>query len=226
MALVAQWLLSAIDGSGNTPDASGNGWTGAVKPTYPGNCPSIGAGPFSALPNAMVFDGSDDYVDVGLVHTVGDVFSICAWVRPSSLTRLSIYSAGNSAGCPTFSGSYLNNGGLEIASPGLFHDVSVGGILTAGRWAHVAYCRAGKLPRSGRVFYVNGAPVAMATQGDYDLGNNVASTKLGCRAASLQSWSTGLADVRLYSNALTAAEVYDIYKISLRENSALLGLMP
>lgn len=226
MALVAQWLLAAVDGSGNTPDASGNGWTGAVKPTYPGNCPVVGPGPRASIPGGMVFDGGDDYIDVGLVHTVGDTYTITAWVKPASLSRISIYSAGNTAGCPTFSGSYLNDGGLEITSPGLFHDVSAAGVLTINRWNHVAYARGGKLPRSGRVFYVNGAAIGMAVQNDYDQVSNTASTKLGCRSPSSQGWSGGLADIRLYSTALSAQEVYDVYKKSLKNNASMLGILP
>jgi hypothetical protein len=230
MALVAQWLLAAIDGSGNTPDASGNGWTGAVKPTYPTDCPAVGVGPCPAIPAGMDFNGSTQFVNVGRPHMVGNVYSLSAWFKTSAAgalanARYSIYSAGNNGVCPTLSTSNIAPGGFEITTPGVFDDTSVAGLITLGEWHHVAFTRA-STTTTDRIFYYDGAAVPMVVQVSRTHVNCIADCTVGSRSPTgSQFWPGSLADVRLYSHALSAAEVYGIYQSFVRDNAQLLGLL-
>jgi hypothetical protein len=231
MALVAQWPLAAIDGSGNTPDASGNGWTGAVKPTYPTDCPAVGIGPCPAIPAGMDFNGSSHYVNVGRPHMVGNVYSISAWFKTSAAgaltgSRYTIYSAGNNGICPVLSTSFNSQGGFEITTPGVFDENSSPNLITLGKWHHIVYSRASST-KADRKFYYDGAQVGMALQNDRDHVNCSADCTIGSRAPAggSQLWPGSLADVRLYSHALSAAEVYAIYEAFVRDNAQLLGLL-
>ena len=230
MALVGQWLLNSVDGSGHIADSSGNNWTGTVKPTYPTDYPTVGTGPCPAIPSGMVFNGTTNFIDVGLPHMVGNVYTISAWFKTSAAgaltgSRFSIYSAGNNGVCPTLSTSSNTQGGFEVTTPGVFDDTSVGGLITLGKWHHIAYTRA-STTRTDRIFYYDGAAVSMALQNDRPHVNNTNDTTIGSRSpigAGSQLWPGSLADVRLYSTALTASDIYQIYQTFLRENALLLA---
>lgn len=188
------------EGSGSTAlDASGTGSSGTVSgATWTASGRHGGA---------LSFDGVDDRVDVphsaALALTTG--MTVEAWVRPSSTAgwrtvamkarsnglSYALYASGSS---PRPS-AYLNSGGGDVGTVGPTS-------LPPGSWVHLTSTYDGATAR----LFVDGVQVAQRAQSG-PLASSPGSLSIGGNVV-WGEWFAGLLDeVRIYSRALTAAEI-------------------
>ena len=203
--LIAHWLLDEAAGT-TADDDSGNGHDGTLinNPAWNGN--------------ELLFDGADDYVNVGTLDVTGSTLTLMGWAQSDSLEncpfrdcRIISKATGTGSqdhywmlstikvGAVTRLRFRLKTGGVTstlIASSGdisndeLFHAVAVYDGTTMR-------------------LYKNGIEVgSLAKTGTID-GNNGVQAWIGSNPAVANSrpWQGLLADVRVYQKALTALEV-------------------
>ncbi|MET7425449.1 beta-L-arabinofuranosidase domain-containing protein [Dactylosporangium sp. NPDC005555] len=194
---VAHYLF---DGNGN--DATGGGRTATVvNGTYvtgrTGSAVNLnGTSGYVALPSGILAGATN--------------FSIALWVRVDALTNWArVFDFGSGTGVNMFlvarSGSGTARFAITATGAGGEQRIDAPAALPAGAWTHVAVTRDGSLG----VLYVNGAEVARNT------GMTLSPASLGSttqnwvgRSQYADPYLTGAVDsLRLYSRALTAAEV-------------------
>ena len=209
--LSGHWLLD--EGSGATAaDASGNGCTGTVH----------GAAWVSGVSgSALSFDGTDDYLDVA-DHASLDFttqMTVAAWVRLDAASAAWITVAQKSTASwflwqlyarasdatPSFRPAFR----IDFDSDGILdagEEAAGSAILSTGSWTHLA----GVYNGQALLFYQNGALA----------GSNAASATIPANDHAVwfgrnEIWSEpldgALDDLRLYSHALSAAEVQALF---------------
>ena len=197
--LVAAYSFN--EGAGGTvQDASGNGHIGTVS-----GATWLAAGVYGG---ALSFDGVNDLVTVAdspsLDLTAG--MTLEAWVKPTAGTlsgwRTILLKEGvKSLAYALYGSQKVQWPGVEISAGATYLASGTQALPTTG-WAHIAGTYDGAMLR----FYVNGTQVSstaatgsmVVTNGALRIGGN----------AIWGEWFNGLIDeVRIYSRALTAAEV-------------------
>jgi hypothetical protein len=190
---------SAADISGN-----GNGGTPTNGPTYTTGHSN----------QALLFDGIDDYVDIGDKLNLTVPFTVAAWVRLDSgasgdpvifatdddanYTGFKLFVEGG--GVNTF-GVDLMNGGAP--GPGSRSTKLATTPLSYGTWTHVAAVVNGV----GNVtLYQNGQPVSGTTSGSATTMVHTSSpASIGRRNGN--NWKGAIDDLNIYTKALSASEV-------------------
>lgn len=187
---------ASYSGSGTTwtdLSASGNNGTLVNGPTYD-----------SANSGSLVFDGTNDYVDVSSIALTGE-FTLSCWLKRNSRANTQILfgeDSGSSTGGPKI-GFDSTNYFLRVvsASAGLAGPA-------AGVWKHVAITRdsANKVD----LYEDAGTPTRMfsdaAQSGTYTVNRLLANG-----ASASHYFSGNIASVSIYSKALSAAEVTQNY---------------
>jgi DUF1680 family protein len=187
----------------NSPaDASGNGRTatllnGSYTTGRSGSALSLnGTSTYAALPSGILAGASD--------------FSVALWVRLDVVTAWTrLFDFGTGTNSYMFLSPRSGTGTLRFAittgGAGAEQQINGPAALTAGTWTHVAVTRNSNLG----ILYVNGAEVAR---------NTALTLTAGALGTTTQNWlgrsqyadpylDGALDNVRLYSRALTAAEV-------------------
>jgi hypothetical protein len=191
--LVGYWKVD--EGAGPTAyDSSGNNNNGIV---YGASWTGGKVG------NALSFDGVNEYVDCGtgssLMPTAG--ITLEAWVKANDV---SVY--GTIVSTFYYEGYFLRinpNAGVEFA-PGICY--SPNGIIQAGVWHHVVGTFNGVLAQ----IYVDGTLVG--SQGSGYLAYTGQPLRIGGNPGDNTLWFNGIIDeVKIYSRALSAAEVWAEY---------------
>ena len=217
--IVSNGLVLALDaanklsypGTGTTwRDLSGNNNTGTLT-----NGPTFSA----ANMGSIVFDGVDDYVSYDANLNVGNTFTLNFWVRPTTLTRQTIFSN-------KYTYAPLTNKGFLMCCPGnsstdMFLSLgqdqklvqSSTGIITNNVIQMVTAVANGSL--SLMKLYVNGVEISSyAIQNDanislqYDTGVFVTGKRDTTSADKLNSNTYIL---QIYNRALSATEVLQNY---------------
>lgn len=204
--LVGHWI-----GGGSSLtwfDRSGNGNHGALT-----NGPiwTLGEG---GKRNAMEFDGVDDYADAGnsasMQFASGSSFTVAFWMCPYDVSSFRTM-VGHGVGA--YKVFLWNDGTIAFAKAGVAAEF--GSLASLRRWQHVAVIN--NVGTDLR-FYLDGrlrTSPAFAHTYAYSYG-----LRLGGTEGESQPFSGGLDDVRIYSRALSAAE------ISLLANPAFLPVVP
>jgi hypothetical protein len=207
--IITDGLVLALDaansrsypGTGTTwSDLSGNGNSGTLT-----NGPTFNSGSNGSI----MFDGVDDYVDLGTASLLNTTlngntnWAISYWVNPQTNGR--ILDRGNIGEDPT--------GGLELNVGSIFRNNTSGGssslltdIINTG-WNYVILTRTSSLLHS---WYLNGIfSNSTQTTESYD-GSGI--WKIGRRAFSTsQMYQGNISNIQIYNRTLSASEIQQNY---------------
>lgn len=157
----------------------------------------------------LVYDGTDDYVDLGVgagtLDQLSNVITVQAMIYtglPNS--RMTIYSTGYTGAGLMFGTSANTPGGLEVYYPSVFVAYTNGSLLSANTWHHVAYTRNGT--GSGtHAFYVNGVSQTLASDTASNFGTISTNKYIGLRSGVM--WNGRISSLSVYNRALSATEM-------------------
>ena len=195
LALDAADRNSYISGSTTWTDLSGNGNTGTLTngPTYS-----------SANGGSLVFDGSNDYVDIPYLLLSGSQdFTVNIWIKANSQvggTIFANYSAGNLQ-CfygQSYIGMWLNNSSAYLDSPGTE--------FTTNPVFYTAQRIGGNETR----IYLNA--ILKKTGASTSTIGSVSNFRMGTNTSGTEVYSGNIAQVSVYNRALTAAEISQNYQ--------------
>ncbi|OHA36110.1 MAG: hypothetical protein A3H57_03190 [Candidatus Taylorbacteria bacterium RIFCSPLOWO2_02_FULL_43_11] len=209
--LVGWWKFD--EGSGTTAaDASINDnrgtLSGTTKPTWVSGKHG----------KALSFDGSSGYVDAGNTATLNfgtGSFSYGVWVNPtgnSSTYDIPIWKGGSSVSINGFDMELGSAAWTANISDGVspLKQVSLRALGIYNKWTHLFVV----VDRSANrmIGYVNGVAVGVGTD-ITGFGSVSGSSRLKMSSNGSQYFFLGsLDDVRIYNRALSATEVYNLYK--------------
>ncbi|MBU1020687.1 MAG: LamG domain-containing protein, partial [Firmicutes bacterium] len=164
----------------------------------------------NVISNALTFDGSDDYVEIGnqtsLSPTSTHPITFEAWINPASNASGIIASKYNHL-VPTNSNFYigLNNGKIVATANGTDVVESIN-TVAASDWSHVAVVFE---PGSGKtIIYINGAYDNSGSL-SYNSGNGSSSFVLGSIASGTLSnhyFNGKMDEVRVWDTVISAAD--------------------
>ncbi len=216
---IAHWTLD--EGTGDTAaDSSGNGNDGTL-----GNSPSPDANDPSwtcvAGGNALLFDGADDYVNVGdsasLNFGTGD-FSVAVWVKSSQAQVFDTWpklvekwtNSPSSQGyrLMSYQSTDSPNPAFGIFNGGTGEMVESTVNIRDGLWHHVV----GVKTSTQLKIYIDGS--LSGTPASHSLGTTSNSADLAFGKSLLFSddeFEGNMDDVRIYNSALSAGEISTLY---------------
>ncbi len=161
---------------------------------------------------AFGFNGSNQYVDVGLVD-LPNTFSIDAWVNPND-TSTSPVIVGNDDAVNGYLFEILSGGALYASvdnSGSVTQAFTNSSLVTTGSWHHVVVTYDG----SAFEFYVDGlaANPAFTSGSGGAPGSSSASAKIGIfpPTANTNQFNGRIDEVELFNRVLTAQEAADLY---------------
>jgi len=218
--LVGHWTFDGPDMISNVADVSGQENHGTVE----GQTSTTTA--IGKLGQALEFDGSDDYVDVGAPSDVnwgsGDG-SVSAWVKTSadfsSVYGVVVINGAGQGGQKSYvlhlSGAEVNYPRFDIDDNSSLKKVVGDAAINDGEWHHLVGVRDANFLR----LYVDGVamtPTDITGFGDVDdtEGLTFGATNNGEGGRGNGQWFDGLIDeVRIYNRALSAEEVTQLYRL-------------
>jgi hypothetical protein len=165
---------------------------------------------------SFLFDSSSEYISGTLPSTATGnwVHTISTWVNLPQI--------------PT-SGNYLFNAGIQpsssspgeslviyIRQAGVYFDVGYESYrvdtLTPGQWSHISAVYTGGTLTSGVSIYINGVLKSQTdTSGSTQLNLTTQDFKIGASANGGSQFNGSIANFRLYSKALNAGQVQELY---------------
>jgi hypothetical protein len=184
------------------PDSSGNGNTAVNN----GVTSTIGQVAGAAFFNGSAYVGQPN-AGSGLSNpgNRGSV-TVAAWIKPSSTSGLQgVFVKGQSGVCFNY-GIIIYGGTLNAINTSNFYPLS--GPLVANTWQHIAIV----YTSNGAMGYVNGVQTGVsAAAGSSDCSRN--GWALGSHGYDDPGWyfSGAIDEVRIYSRALSAQEISDLY---------------
>lgn len=201
--LVSRWMLD--EGTGTTTNDAVTGGSGTLQ-----NGATWTTGKSSAAVN---MDGRDDYISLPRLDVTGSAITLSAWVRnssfPTGVEQRFVSKAADSSESRTYWMLGLANNGqnrLQFrlrAGSATTTLIASRGTLPLNTWYHAAATYDGSMMR----LYLNGVEVgSVAKSGSILRGGNVA-VHLGRSPEGSNYLSGAIDDVRIYSSALTSAEV-------------------
>jgi hypothetical protein len=194
--------------SSNVYDLSGSGVTGTIT----------GTNGFDAEYNAWVFDGSGDYVQGTTSIGTGDVahtWSLWAINLTPSSTQYGYLCGFGTAGSGTMSGFMLRNGDrLEFTMYGTYLVVDENFPSTdTTQWKHiVGVYRGGGWNATNNDVYIDGERVSLSGSGTTALSITGTDINIGSSPGGGQPFVGSIANARLYSKALNADQVRELYE--------------
>jgi hypothetical protein len=168
---------------------------------------------------ALNFDGSNDFIDVGSPTNLDDLgsMSVCAWIFPERMPIGYSGIASKSSGSTNGWQFYLYDSGGAPPSLGFFNTdgdaVERVNAVPLRSWQHVCGTWDGNAGLAGRKLYLNGIEMGSTVLNDYGSGASDSSYNLeiGTLGSASYLFPGGIDDVRVYDRELTAAEVRRIF---------------
>ncbi|WP_343531289.1 LamG-like jellyroll fold domain-containing protein [Pedobacter sp.] len=164
---------------------------------------------FSPPGNALNFDGGDDHVVMQPQATVvkGN-FTVMAWVKPEHATKAMHIFSTREGGDNTFdmqlTGGNKIHGDIGKGTAWMTNTADANYSYTINRWLHVAYV----VSPSGYKIYANGKEVGNGTLTDEAvLLDATHYITIGKNASENTYFKGSIDEVKIYSAALTAAEI-------------------
>ena len=208
---VAHWGFD--EGSGGTAfDSSGNGNDGTL----------VGPTRSTGTVGALIFDGIDDYVQVGPALVMSSAVSIAAWIHPmgpgSDIGGIIVNKEGE------YQVARFPDGSIRWAfaniDPG-WSFIDTGHVAPTNRWTHVAVVYDNGIVKT----YANGQLVhTHAGSGAIgDVSESLSDFRIGGRQGEAQHFQGLIDDVEIFDRALDAGEVVSLAAYSDELRSALSG---
>ena len=196
-------VIKEIDAS--IKDKSGNGNDGAIAVT-----PATFVADQNGVPNqAMTFNGSSDYVNLGSLETLTNNFTFKLDIKPIDIPAGGSYIITNTAGAVSGFGIFIfDNYNLGIQSNGNGGSLATNITLTNSVWYSLIVTYDG----SNYKVYIDGVNAKTINQvGSINqIGSNY---NIGYRELSSDFYYSGyVSDVAIYSSTLTSDQVSQLYK--------------
>jgi hypothetical protein len=182
-------------------DISGNGNNGTLTngPTYD-----------SANKGSIVFDGSDDYVDLGDVLDISSNFTLSVWFKGNSSqqTFVGIVSKDGSANFGNYgmygdsNSNYVRFGFYDTGGTQREINDSSYSDIKSGNWVNYI----GTYDSSELKLYRNGVGISSASVNTTPQTNNN-SLAIGTRLLNSNEFNGNISSVQIYNRALSASEV-------------------
>jgi hypothetical protein len=207
--LVGYWPMD--EGSGSAAhDASGNNNTGTITIGASGTQTTVSQAWTNGIPgrvgNSLNFDGTDDYVDSISKSPYLSVsnWTLAAWIKLTTpATTLAVYNGNNCAG--------YGFGVIGSELYGLFGCVAwIDGLqsISTGQWFYVVMTRDNLTTR----FYINGTSTsATSTLTPIIPASQFSIAAMYYGGPPSYFFPGRIDDVRIYSRALSATEVQNLY---------------
>jgi RHS repeat-associated protein len=198
------WKMN--EGSGTSvADSSGNGNTATLS-----NGPTWSSGIAS---NAVVLDGSNDYLSVGDKATLegNATWTFAAWINPDTFNsgrdtwlfyKQNVLQWGLLSGASRQISVNIGGGGNNSLQGAVTNSTQ----LSSNAWTHVAVTYTNAQVK----FYVNGALVDTISK-TYTMGSN---NKAFTVSTATESFDGKLDDMRYYNRALSDAEIVGVYGLT------------
>jgi hypothetical protein len=233
--LVGHWTFN----NGTAVDSSGSGNNGELLgtplPTFTSDVPlQLGAGQSLSLINDAEHAEQRVEVPASASLDIAGAITLAAWVKPTGAGWDGIVAKNPLDGSgPNHAGSFefrIENGGRRLQflhQQGFVNDTvgySSTGTVNSGSWSHVAVTA---VDGEAVNFYINGALAGtVAHAGNFGsfttsplyIGNRGDFTTL------TTPFDGSIDDVRVYNEALTAAQIQDLFGPPLEEHPGLAGL--
>lgn len=195
-------VSSFVDGTRGATVATGGGW---ADRTANANHGELVNGPTynSANGGRIVFDGVDDYIDLGSNLQLSNNFTLCVWhINPNTGY---IIDQGDIGGDPTNSLEYTNYGLTLSANNN--SSVTADGTITTTRWNFICTTFSSATTK----FYINGILDSTKTA-SFSSFTPSGKLKIGRRAFSTSSiFSGSIGMVMVYNKVLTDSEILQNY---------------
>ena len=163
--------------------------------------------------DAVFFDGTNDYIDIGSSINASSTASIACWIKCNDVTTTrTIFSGGGNNGHIQFEIGRTSGKLSAVWSGAVILTGST--TLSSGNWYHVSLVRAGSFGPDGAWtinLYVNGQLDATTTTASNPNTSAGLSYTIGCRSDRVNFYSGIIDDIRLYNRALSQAEVYGLF---------------
>lgn len=205
-SLVAHWGFEEGTGT-TTADLSGNGNTGTLR-----NGPTWTTGRVGD--SAILFDGTNDYVDALVPAVTSYPFTVSAWIRfdstPTDSFAAAIASSTNGASYFGLGVMASSTAKLQFRPIGSASTIIVQGTQNLlGGWHQITSVYGAT---NSRILYVDGVAVATSTTNSTS-PFTVAHLTAGNRGGSSPTnyFSGRVDDVRFYTRALNGADVAELY---------------
>ena len=231
--LVGYWTFDGKDtnwGTNKTNDVSGQGNTGTMVSMSTTTSPVVGKIGQALRFNGGVSNANGSYIDVTNQASFNfertNSFSSSVWIKPQTLSSTIQHIVGNLGNTSPYRGweLWIDSAGrvnltLESTYPTDQLAVHTNSALSLNKWQNVSFTYNGTSAPSGVTIYVNGISQTLTTdqntlsatiQNSVDFGIGQRTDNIGSN-----SWPfTGfIDDVRVYSRALSASEVNQLYKL-------------
>ena len=180
---------------------------------------SVTTGPTATLTSALLFDGTDDYINFGNVNNLApnQAFTLAAWFKPSGTSPAAeqfllskqntggfggwyFYRDGTAAGDPYKFGVFVSPQQVEISSP----------CTNTTAWRHVAIVNTGTGAASGFTIYEDAVALTRTVVADTWTNldpTNAVNMQASGRNGANAVFPGAVADIRVYARALAQADI-------------------
>ena len=201
LALDAIDRNSYVSGSATWVDLSGNGYDGTLTngPTY---SPTNGG--------SIVFDGTNDYVNISTTPNLTNPLTVCAFVNTSVITGSNQVIYGPSAnGSDNWLSISNNKVQLNATQTSDVNNFSITGTTTieANKWYYIT----GIVNNNVTSVYINGIFEVSSSIQAFTAGGWNSTARIGQRATGQFPFNGSIAYVHGYSRALSATEIAQNY---------------
>lgn len=208
-ALVGHWKLDELSGT-NANDDSLSGIDGTLNnfDTPPAWSSS------GTVDGGLVFDGTDDGINLGDNFDMTGSFTICAWAKPRNATTGYIFGKYNAN---TNSGLFLRAGSTTVTGDSWTIGTNSADFieiedLDTDVWQHV--CGVVRPSPGTSALYKNASVIGTSTSFAAHSDNTV-NAFIGNRYDFNRTFDGSLDDVRVYNKALSTIEIDALYKLGI-----------